>query len=315
MTSAQRTRSFATAVLIIGICFAVVVMITPSIEAAKPHMPEAYTDSDLTMHGARLKGFVFGMEGTVADWYWARSLQYVGDKLLAAREKGVPVDIEDLSALNPRLLYPLLENATDLDPNFIGAYSYGAIVLPAIDKKKAVEFVRKGIANNPNEWRLYQHLGYIHWKLGEYEEAAQAYQTGSEVAGAFPFMRLMAASMKTEGGSRETARSIYQQMLAGSDEEMVRITAVRRLNELNWLDERDTLNTVLSDFKQRNGRCASNFGEIAGEILKVELPNGRRFRVDSSRRLVDPTDAPYVLDRERCVVTLEKEKTQLPIDK
>lgn len=308
-------KIFALAGLVIGACFAIVVFISPAIEATKPKMPEAYADSDLAMHGSRLKGYVLGMEGAVADWYWARSLQYVGAKLLHARESGLPVDIDNLNSLNPRLLYPMLENATELDKNFIGAYSYGAIVLPAIDKEKAVEFVRKGIANNPNEWRLYQHLGYIYWKLGQYEKAAEAYSQGAEIPGAFPFMRLMAASMKTEGGSRETARSIYQQMYDGSDEELVRITAVRRLKELDSLDEREALDKVLADFKEKNGRCANNFGEISAQILQVELPGGRAFRVDKSRRLVDPTDAPYILDREACVVTLDRANTHLPLEK
>ena len=44
----------------------------------------------------------------------------------------------------------------------------------------------------------------------------------------------MAATMRTEGGSRETARQIFKQMLAGTDDPAVRITAERRLGELDW---------------------------------------------------------------------------------
>ncbi len=278
-----------------------------------PKLSDDFTDSDLSMHGSRLKGFVFGMEGLVADWYWVRALQYLGDKMVARPD--IKLDVEDLTPYNPRLLFPLLENATDLDPHFIEAYSYGAIVLPAIDKERALAFAAKGIANNPNEWRLYQHLGYIYWKLEQYEKASETYELGAAIPGSPSFMKLMAASMKFEGGSRSTARSIYRQMLAESVEEPVRITADRRLKELDWFDERDAINKVLDEFKTRNGRCSNSFGEITTELFGVQLPEGKQFRVDSGRRLVDPTDTPYVLDRDKCVVKLDAEKTKLPIEK
>ena len=300
-----------TVILIAG--FSAVVAISGPLENAKPVLPPTFSDSDLSMNGARLKGFALGMEGLLADWYWVRALLYIGDKML--NRKVEKIDYEDLTSLNPRLLYPLLQNATDLDPHFIGAYSYGSIVLPAIDKEKAIEFASKGIANNPNEWRLYQHLGYIYWRLDNYEKAAETYEKGSEIPGASSFMRLMAASMKSEGGSRTTARSIYRQMLAETSEEPVRITAEKRLKELDWFDERDAINQTLASFKERNGRCSNSFGEIAPLLMTTKLPEGREFRIDSSRRLVDPTDAPYILDKERCVVKLDTANTQLPVEK
>ncbi len=165
--------------IIIVVGFAAITFITGPLEQSRPHLSEGYGDTDLTLNGSRLKGFAFGMEGLLADWYWIRSLQYIGDKLLSRTD----INIEDLRDLNPRLLYPFLDNATDLDPHFIAAYSYGAIVLPAIDPEKAIALANKGIARNPDQWRLYQHLGYVYWKLGRYEEAAQTYEKGSQIAG------------------------------------------------------------------------------------------------------------------------------------
>ena len=181
------------------------------IEQNHPKLPDDFTDSDLSMNGSRLKGFALGMEGLMADWYWVRSLQYIGDKMVARPD--IQLDVEDLTPFNPRLLFPLLENATDLDPHFIAAYSYGAIVLPAIDKERAVAFASKGIENNPKEWRLYHHLGYIFWKLENFEKAAETYELGAAIPGSPSFMKLMAAAMRSEGRSRSTSRSIYREML------------------------------------------------------------------------------------------------------
>lgn len=284
-----------------------------SLAASRPHLAEDYTDSDLTFTGSRMKGFLLGAEGLAADWYFMRSLQYIGDKVLSQNDKGKDINIDDLSDLNPRLLHPMLENATDLDPHFIAAYSYGAMVLPAIDAENAIRFVSKGIANNPDSWRLYQHLGYIYWKTGRYDKAAETYEKGSRLEGAQPFMKLMAASMKTGGGSRETARAIYREMLAGSTDEMVTITAQRRLREIDSLDEREAIDKVLTEFKESNGRCANSFGEVTSQLMAVRLPEGRALRVDHANRLVDPTDAPYLLDKEPCRVRLDPAHTGLPV--
>ncbi len=303
-------RSFAIAAVIIAAGFAAVVFLSDFNKRNRPSLPDEITDSDLDLQGARLKGFAFGMEGLIADWYWMRSLQYIGDKLLKRPDDFINID--DLRDLNPRLLYPMLDNATDLDPHFIAAYSYGAVIMPAIDKEKAIKLVEKGIANNPDSWRLYQHLAYIYWKIGRYDKAAETYEKGSEVPGAAPFMKLMAASMKTEGGSRETARSIYRLMLE-SDDEQVKITADRRLKELDWFDEQEVIDRVLAEFKSQNGRCADAFNEIGAVLLRTTLPGNRHFKIDKDKRLVDPTDAPYLLDKENCRVKIDSEKSQLPV--
>src|SRR6478672_1769692 len=161
------------ATIIVG-GFAALIVLSSRIDATRPQMPEGYEDTDLNFSGSRLRGFAFGAEGLIADWYWTRALQYIGEKML--KHPDTPIDLEDLSELEPRLLYPLLQNATGLDPHFIAAYSYGAMVLPAIDKQKAIDLTKQGIVNNPDSWRLYQHLAYIYWKLGRYEEASETYQ-------------------------------------------------------------------------------------------------------------------------------------------
>ncbi len=270
------------------------------VESVSPKLPETYHDTDLTFKASRLKGYCLGFEGLIADWYWMRSLQYIGDKIVNA--KAEVVDLDDLRTLDPRLLYPLLENATDLDPHFIAAYVYGAVVLPAIDANKAIAIAQKGIDNNPNAWRLYQHLGYIYWKLKQYDKAAETYEKGSEIGGAAPFMKIMAASMRNEGGSRSTARQIYRAMLDTSDDPMVRLTAERKLKGLDLLDEREEIDRSLLEFRNRTGRCASSLAEIIPALLRVKLPDGRDFRIDSSDRLVDPAGTPYLLDRANCRV-------------
>ena len=305
----SRAKGVVIPVAVVIVCFSISVVLSRHIEATKPPLPENYGDSDLEMNGSYLKGYALGTESLIADWYYMRSLQYVGDKLLNSKTDFI--NIEDLRDLNPRLLYPYLDNATDLDPHFIAAYTYGAIVLPAINQLQAIELTEKGIANNPNAWRLYQHLGYIYWHQGNYKKAAEYYEKGSELKDAAPFMKMMAAMMRSEGGSRETARKIFEQMLADNDDPSVATTARLRLFELDWLDERDAINDTLAKFKATNGRCPNDLREIMTQIKKIDLPGDNDFQINDAGQLTDASGAPYLIDQTTCEVKLDAAKTAI----
>ena len=307
MNKNSKQLIFSIAAVIFG--FGLIFVLSNAIEKSRPVLPESFEDEDLALQGARLKGFSLGFEGLIADWYWTQSLQYIGNKVLKTEGD---VNIENLQPLNPRLLYPLLDNATDLDPHFLAAYSYGAVVLPAINQNDAIKIAEKGIAKNPNEWRLYQHLGYIYWRLGDFEKAAAAYENGAKIAGAPDFFRLMTAQMKTQGGSRDTARAMYRQMFDEAQDSQTKEVAQIRLLELDSLDERDAIRKVLQSFKEKNNRCANNWSEIFPLLKAVKLPNDKDFRLDKSNNIVDPTDAPYILDKEKCDVKLNP-ATKIPL--
>jgi len=312
MNKNSKQLIFSIAAIIFG--FGLIFVLSNFIENKRPAMPESFADRDLALQGTKLKGFSLGFEGLLADWYWIQSLQYVGDKIIKGRQDGQEINLENLKPLNPRLLYPLLDNAAELDPHFLAVYSYGAIVLPAIDAEQAIKITEKGIANNPNEWRLYQHLGYIYWRLGNFEKAAEAYEKGAKIPDTPSFFQLMAARMKTQGGSRETARAMYQQMHAEAPDSRTKEVAELRISQLDSLDERDAIRAGLRQFKEKTNRCANNWSEVFPLLKSVKLPNGKDFRIDKSNNLVDPSDAPYILDKETCDVKLDAAKTKVPLD-
>jgi tetratricopeptide (TPR) repeat protein len=308
----MKSKGIITTVSVVTILlgFGLVFVLSNFVQAHRPPTPEGYEDEDLAMQGSKLKDYSLGFNGLIADWYWMQSLQYIGGKVLKG---GDNISIDDLNALNPRLLYPMLDNATTLDPQFIAAYTYGALVLPAIDKEKAIAIAKKGIENNPKEWRLYQYLGYIYWKLGRYDEASDAYQKGSEIEGAPIFMRMMTATMKTKGGSRDTAREMYRQMYDGAEDDQTKKSAEFRLKEIQSLDERDAIGAALQNFKERTGRCAARWSEILPLLRQVHLPAGEDFVIDKENDLVDPSGAPYILNKEECRVSLDETKTKIPL--
>lgn len=299
------------ALLVAG--YASVYVLSNHLGAIKPSLPESYADEDLSLQGERLKGYAFGFEGLIADWYWMRSLQYIGDKFVKNSDKTISLD--DLKPLNPRLLYPLLDNASTLDPQFIAVYNYGALVLPAIDPDEAISIAEKGIRNNPNEWRLFHYLGFIYWRLEKYDKAAETYEKGSNVPGAAPFMRLMAAKMRGDAGSRDTAREIYRQVRDQAQDSQTRENAELRLLQLDSLDERDAINKVLNEFRASRGNCPSRWSDIVPQLAKVRLPGDKDFSVNSRGEVVDPTGAAYQISSSEgiCEAVLDKETTRIPL--
>lgn len=309
MRSESTKTIIAGSIIVLG--FIGVFFLSNFMERSRPILPESYANEDLLIQGKNLKGYSLGFEGLLADWYWIRSLQYIGEKIAASKQKAV--NIGDLRYLNPRLLYPMLDNATSLDPRFMAGYSYGAIVLPAIDEKQAIRIIEKGIKNNPNEWRFYQYLGFIYWQSKDFEKAGNSYQKGSQIPGAPVWFKTMAAAMRDKGGERETARTIYQQLLEQAEDSKTKENAQSRILRLDSLDELDALNTILEDTQKQTGSCPKDLKEILGAVRNVMLPNGGAFRIDRSGRLVDPRETPYLLDMSACKAILDPENSRIPL--
>jgi tetratricopeptide (TPR) repeat protein len=243
-----------------------------------------------------------GFNGLAADWYWLRSLQYVGGKAVA---HGGRVALDDVGALGVKGLGPMLERATTLDPQFLAAYEFGAVVLPSVDEEAAVKLLEKGVRENPSEWRLYHDLGYIHWQAGRYGEAARVYAAGARVAGAPAWMHAMAAQMEADGGGRAVAREMYRRLYDESSDEQVKALAASRLAQLASLEERERIGAALAEFRARASRCPSTWREVA------PLLRAARLRLDASGAPLDPTGVPYVLDAAACDVRLD-ERSEIP---
>src|SRR5437016_5458090 len=154
--------------------------------------------------GKALKRLSLGYSGLLADIYWTRAVQYFGQK-------------HHEEALRYDLLYPLLDITTALDPHLIVAYEFGSVFLSqkppegAGQPDKAVALVEKGIRVNPDYWRLYFTLGYIHYfDRKDYKAAAEAFDRGSKVPHAHPWLKVMAAQMAEHANDPATAIRLWQ---------------------------------------------------------------------------------------------------------
>ena len=273
-------------------------------DTLRPPVDPNAIDESLYLNDKTARRMSLGFNGLAADWYWMRSLQYVGKKLINSTGD---ISLDDLSGLNMKLLAQLLDTATTLDPEFTEPYEYAAVVLPAIDVQQAIRLTQKGINANPNAWRLYHHLGYIYWRQGQYQLASETYSRGAQIPGAPAWMEAMKAKLLSEGGSRSTAREIYTRMYEQSGDEQVKQMARKHLMRLDSLDQRDGLRKALAAYQARTGKCPESWRELGPIFRAVQIP------MDQSGAPLDPSGAPYLLRGGACEVELDSKTTKVPL--
>jgi hypothetical protein len=203
-----------------------------------------------------LRRMSLGYDGLMADLYWTRAVQYYG-RQRAAKARNYP------------LLYPLLDITTDLDPKLLIAYQYGAIFLSepmpggAGRPDQAAKLVEKGIRDNPNNWRMYYSLGFLEYMdRKDYAAAERAFDAGSRVPGAPPWMKVMAASMAQRANDATTARAMWAQLLESTDSKQIKVTARIHLMALQVDEEVPVLDALVNRFHEANGRYPTNFAEM-----------------------------------------------------
>jgi tetratricopeptide (TPR) repeat protein len=223
-----------------------------------------------------LKRISLGYGGLLADVYWTRAVQYFGSK-------------HHNGAQHYDLLAPLLEITTRLDPQLLVAYEYGANFLApkppdgAGMPRRAIELAEYGIRNNPNEWKLYYQLGFIHYmELGDYAAAADAFERGSRVPNAHPWLKLMAAQMAEHAGDFQTARMLWTTMYQSTKDRSIRANAEAHLRALQVDEDVLVLERLVNIYRDKKGRVPESFSvmEAAGLLRGSPLdPLGHPYRL------------------------------------
>lgn len=301
----MKKNALLVSAIIIGL--AATTLLSRTIDARRASKPGQFAEEPLYVSAPTAKRLSLAFNGLASDWYWMRSLQYVGGKIVAYEDAhDGRMDFGSLASLNLGLLPQLLQVSTALDPQFMAPYEYGAMILPEIDSDQAIALLNYGIAQNPSTWRLYHHLGYIHWQRHDYLRASEVYAVGAKLPGAAPWMAAMSARMKGEGGSRGAAREMYLHLSETSPDEAIKAMVSKQVMRLDSLDERDAIRNILNDFKTRSGRCALSWREV------MEPLRAARLKLDTTGAPIDPSGAPYELIKNGCDVGLNI-NTKVPL--
>jgi tetratricopeptide (TPR) repeat protein len=223
-----------------------------------------------------VKRLSLGYDGLLADIYWTRAVQYFGSRHVVA-------------AKDYKLLSPLLEITTALDPKLIVAYQFGANFLAPKPPEgagmpdKAVALIEYGIRNNADNWKLYYELGFIYYlEEKDYAKAAEAFERGTKVPNAHPFLRVWAAQMAQHAGEIQTARMLWETAYATTQDDLIRKNAVTHLRALKVDEDLTELEKLVARYEEQTGRLPSSFNVLVGAGILLGVP-------------VDPDGTPYKL--------------------
>ncbi len=239
-----------------------------------------------------VKRLSLGYSGLLADVYWTRVVQYFGEKHKAQSKHYL-------------ILEPLLEMTTELDPKLLPAYHFGSVFLAqkppegAGDPQAAARLVEKGIRENPGAWRLYYDLGYIYWlELKDPARAADAFERGSQVPGALPWMHVMAAALKAHAGETETAIYMWTNILKTTEDKNLKANAISRLRCLRVDTEVKLLQDRVEVFMQKSGHKPASWQElISAGLLRgaPKDPAGKAYQLADGRvQVAQPDLFPFI---------------------
>jgi hypothetical protein len=285
------TRIMATASIVLVICMMSSVLLLRKLDQLRSG---GTTDEVLYISSPTvLKRISLGYGGLLADVYWTRAVQYFGSK-------------HHNGAQHYELLAPLLEITTALDPQLLVAYEYGANFLApkppdgAGMPRRAIELAEYGIRNNPNEWKLYYQLGFIYYtELQDYAAAADAFDRGSRVPKAHPWLKLMAAQMAEHAGDLQTARMLWTTMYQSTQDRSIRANAAAHLRALQVDEDVLVLERLVNIYRSKTGRVPDSFSDLeAADLLRGAAtdPLGHPYRLMPDGHVVVrfPDDLPFL---------------------
>ncbi|MBZ5533006.1 MAG: hypothetical protein LAO20_16370 [Acidobacteriia bacterium] len=289
MNHHRHTTIIAAALLVVLFAGAVL-----SVQKVDSYRQEATLEEILYLpSGKTLKHMSLGYSGLLADIYWTRAVQYFGNKHLKHSE-------------HYDLLYPLLDITTDLDPQLVVAYQTGSIFLcqrppdGAGDPDKAIALLEKGVRANPTYWRMYFTMGFVHYlERHDYKAAEKAFQAGSEVPGALPWMKVMAARMAEHAEDTSTAMLLWRGIYENSRDKMIRETALKHLLSLQAESDIEQLGRRVQAYRDRTGSLPANWLDMVRRGLLPGIPQdptGHLYKLqpDGAVGVEDPKQFPYL---------------------
>ena len=147
----------------------------------------------------------------------------------------------------------------------------------------AIEFLGRGIRENPDYWRFYEDLGFVYYfELKDYEKASAAFAEGSKNPDAQIWMKVMAARIAAEGESLSTSIFLWNEIYETTKDPMVKENALTHLRLLKAKEDRRQLDALADEFEKRTGRRPARLGELVQAGLLPRLP-------------MDPLGYAYVL--------------------
>jgi hypothetical protein len=225
--------------------------------------------------GRLLRTASFGQRLLLADLYWLKLVQYVGETVLARQGRW-------------DALYPLADLTTDLDPRFGYAYQIAGSNLSGLAGRleESERILRKGMRNVPDRWSLPFTLAVNKFLYeGDYAEAAVWARRAAEV-GKRHHLALLAANLSLVADRDDEyamAESFLEESIHQADTDPLREELQARLVKVRTYHALSRVERAVAEHEKRFGRRPASLEDIVRRAILPEIPrdpSGGRIEYD-----------------------------------
>lgn len=212
-------------------------------------------------NGLQLRAVSMGQRLLLADFYWLKLVQYVGETVMAKEDRW-------------EALYPLADVVTDLDPRYGYVYQVAGSNLSGLAHRyaEADRILEKGMRNVPGRWSLpFTRAVNKFLYEGEFAEAALYARRAAEV-GRRPHLALLAANLALvtdEDGQYRSAAGFLRESIAQADTPDLKAELEQRLVKVETYQAISAVERAVRSFRERQVRRPLSVDEL---VLRGFLP-------------------------------------------
>lgn len=242
---------------------------------------DARTQLRLLPNGSFVKPMVLGYHHVAADLLWLNIVQVLGER--------------EVRQADYEWLFHALDVTTTLDPRYVYAYDIGGVVLAElagrVDWSNAL--LEKGLAANPEAWRLPFQLGFnAFFHQRDYVVAADYMALAARLPGHPAYVPELAARLYVEGKQPALALDFLDVMERQTSDVHVLEVLERRKAEVILERDLTLLEEAIQGYMARVGRAPESFDELirTGDLAALPVePFGGAYRLDAERGTVVST--------------------------
>lgn len=268
-----------------GLCVWLNVLLTRQIAPAETVRDELV----VLPRGEVVRSLALGFNQVVADVLWLKVVQVLGQP--------------NVSVSDYEWLAHALDVITTVDPQFVSAYDIGGTALAELAGRAdwSNALLEKGIAANPQVWRLPFQMGFnLFFHQHEYVRAAEYMARAATLPGRPAYVPELAARLYVEAQQPATALQFLNVMAAQTQDHAVLTVLERRRREV--MIERDValLDRAVDLYRTQTGRHPSSLHELVQSRLIPAIP-------------AEPFGGTYLydLDRERVISSTHPQRMHL----
>ncbi|MGC8579838.1 MAG: tetratricopeptide repeat protein [bacterium] len=212
--------------------------------------------------GPLIKIAVFHYDNFFADIYWMQSLQYIGKHLSSDKTFN--------------LLYHIYDVVTRLDPRFIDAYNFGAIMLAQYgrDKTSAMDLLKLGLKRAPDSWEIPFQAGFISYVIYKnYNQALKYFRMADKKPVHKKIVDEYIAFLNAKIGNIEIALHMWTDMYNKSNDNITKAICMYNILRLEVEKYKNIITQAVNRYKAEEHHLPEDLGSLVSKGYLSKIPS------------------------------------------